>query len=84
MNTARAWTIAWGTMNNVELSPRLPAAFVKKIRQQGYPHTMLLDALHWADEHDRVLALDALERSISAIRKQVFPVVIGGDLAGLL
>ena len=84
MNTARAWTIAWGAMNNLVLPPRLPAAFIKKIKQQGYPHTMLLDALHWADEHDRGLALDALERSISAIKKQVFPVIIGGDLAELL
>ena len=45
---------------------------------------MLLDALHWADEHDRGLALDALERSISAIKQQVFPVIIGGELAVLL
>ena len=84
MNTARAWTIAWGAMNNLALSPRLPAAFIKKIKQQGYPHTMLLDAMHWADEHDRGLALDALERSIGSIKKQVFPVIIGGDLAELL
>ncbi|WP_281185076.1 acetoin utilization protein AcuC [Trichlorobacter lovleyi] len=84
MNTARAWTIAWGAMNKVALPPRLPAAFVKKIRQQGYPHTMLLDALHWADEHDRGLALDALERSINVIKKQIFPVIIGGELAVLL
>jgi len=84
MNTARAWTIAWGIMNGVELSPRLPARFVAKIRKEGYPHTMLLDALHWADEHDRVVALDALEQSIAAIRKQIFPVIIGGELAGML
>lgn len=84
MNTARAWTIAWGAMNHLVLPPRLPAAFIKKIKQQGYPHTMLLDALHWADEHDRGLALDALERSIGTIKKQVFPVIIGGDLAELL
>jgi len=84
MNTARAWAIAWGAMNQVALPPRLPAGFVKKIQQLGYPHTMLLDALHWADEHDRGLALDALEQSISTIKKQVFPVIIGGDLTELL
>lgn len=84
MNTARAWTIAWGAMNGVPLPSRLPAAFVKKISQQGYPHRMLLDAMHWADEHDRGLALETLERGIAVIKKQVFPTVIGGDLAGLL
>lgn len=81
MNTARAWTIAWATMNGVELPPRLPAAFIDKIQKRGYPHRMLLDALHWADPHDRLLALDAVEKSIAFIRKAVFPVLIGGDLA---
>ena len=81
MNTARAWTIAWAAMNGVELPPRLPASFVTKIHDRGYPHRMLLDALHWADPHDRLLALDALEKSIAAIRKTVFPILIGGDLA---
>lgn len=81
MNTARAWTIAWAAMNGVDLSPRLPAAFARKIRERGYPHTMLLDALHWADPHDRLQALDTLEKAITAIKKRVFPVVIGGDLA---
>lgn len=84
MNTARAWTIAWGAMNGLDLPSRLPAAFIKKIRLQGYPHSMLLDALHWADEHDRVLALDALEQTIVNIRKEIFPVLIGGELAEFL
>ncbi len=84
MNTARAWTIAWAAMNDIELYPRLPTQFVKKIRRQGYPNTMLLDAMHWADEHDRGLALDAMEKSISKIRKNVFPTIIGGDLKELL
>lgn len=84
MNTARAWTIAWAAMNGIELPARLPAKFVQKIKPQGYPHTMLLDAMHWADPHDRLLALDAVEKSISAIRKTVFPVLIGGELASQL
>jgi acetoin utilization protein AcuC len=84
MNTARAWTIAWGIMNGVELSPRLPAGFVKKIRARGYPHSMLLDSMHWAEEHDRGVALDALEKSIGSIRKNIFPVIIGGELSAFL
>lgn len=84
MNTARAWTIAWGVMNSAEISPRLPAAFARKIKGMGYPHTMLLDAMHWADPNDRLLALDATEKSIAAVRKNVFPVLIGGPLSSLL
>ncbi|HEX9024484.1 MAG TPA: acetoin utilization protein AcuC [Geobacteraceae bacterium] len=77
MNTARAWTIAWGVMNGVELNPRLPAAFVRKIELLGYPHRMLLDAMHWSEEHERNLALAAVERSISRIRESIFPGIIG-------
>jgi acetoin utilization protein AcuC len=77
MNVARAWTIAWGVMNDVELPPRLPPPFVKLISGLGFPHRMLLDAMHWAQEDDRNRALDAVEKSIAYVRKHVFPVHIG-------
>jgi acetoin utilization protein AcuC len=77
VNVARAWSIAWGVMNERELPPQLPVKFVRKIKEMGYPHRMLLDAMHWAEEHDRNLALDAVEKSITAIRKSIFPVIIG-------
>jgi acetoin utilization protein AcuC len=38
---------------------------------------MLFDAMHWAEEDDRNRALDAVEKSIAAIRKTVFPVILG-------
>lgn len=77
LNVARAWTIAWGIMNGLDLSPRLPASFIALIGSLGYRNRMLLDAMHWADEGARNLALDAVERSIGSIRKQVFPIIIG-------
>lgn len=77
MNVARAWTLAWAIMNGVTLSPRLPAVFIKTVKELGYPNRMLLDAMHWAEPDDRNRALDAVERSIAAIRKKVFPVIIG-------
>jgi acetoin utilization protein AcuC len=77
MNTTRAWTLAWAVMNGVELNPRLPAQFVRKIEPLGYPHRALLDAMHWSDEHERNLALEAVERSIDRIRKTIFPGIIG-------
>jgi len=77
INVARAWTLAWAIMNGVELSPRLPARFIRTIQELGYPNRMLLDAMHWAEDDDRNRALDAVEKSIQAIRKKVFPVIIG-------
>ena len=77
MNTARAWTIAWAVMNGVELNPRLPASFIKKIEPLGYPNRVLLDAMHWSEEHDRNQALAAVEKSIAQLKKTIFPVIIG-------
>ena len=77
VNVARAWSLAWGIMNGVELPPRLPEPFVKILAELGHPNRMLLDAMHWAEEDDRNRALDAVERSIAAIRETVFPVIIG-------
>ncbi len=80
VNVARGWTIAWAIMNMVDLPPRLPAPFVRTIAELGFPNRMLLDAMHWSQDDDRNLALDAVERSIAAIRKTVFPVIIGGSI----
>jgi len=77
VNVARAWTLAWAIMNGVELPTRLPAPFVTTIEALGFSNRMLLDAMHWAAEDDRNRALDAVEKSIAAIRKTVFPVIIG-------
>jgi acetoin utilization protein AcuC len=74
---ARAWTIAWAVMNGVELPPRLPDSFVGTLTALGQPHRMLLDAMHWAAEDDRNRALDAVEKSIAAIRATIFPILIG-------
>jgi len=64
-------------MNGEELVPRLPAPFLKTIREFGFKNKMLLDAMHWAQEDDRNRALDAVEISIAKIRKKIFPVIIG-------
>ncbi len=77
MNTARAWTLAWAIMNNVKLNPRLPAAFIDKIAPMGYRNRVLLDAMHWADEDERELALTAVEKSIARVKATIFPGILG-------
>jgi acetoin utilization protein AcuC len=77
MNIARAWTIAWGIMNCIDLPQRLPAIFVQKIQAMGYPHKALFDSMHWSEEHERNLALDSVEKSIALIKKTIFPGIIG-------
>lgn len=79
MNTARAWTLAWAIMNGVELNPRLPPPFIAKIEPRGYPHRVLLDATHWAEESERKLALESVEKSIALIKSTIFPIIVGND-----
>jgi acetoin utilization protein AcuC len=81
MNTARAWTLAWAIMNNVELDPRLPSAFIDKIEPQGFENRVLLDAMHWADEGERTLALAAVEKCIASIKENIFPAILGSHAA---
>jgi acetoin utilization protein AcuC len=40
--------------------------------------------MHWAEEHDRNLALAAVEKSIAKLKKSIFPVIIGtyGETSG--
>ena len=84
MNVARAWTMVWAVMNDRELSPRLPPSFFALIGELGFPHRMLLDAMHWAQEDERNAALDAVEKSIARLRADIFPVLVGdyGQAAG--
>jgi acetoin utilization protein AcuC len=84
MNTSRAWTIAWAVMNGIDLPHRLPVSFIQQIKSFGYPHRSLLDSMHWSEEHERNLALDAVEKSITLIKKTVFPGIIGayGEISG--
>lgn len=77
LNVARAWTIAWGIMNGVKLSSKLPESFVNLIASLGYGNKMLLDAMHWSESDVRNQALDAVEQSIALIKRDVFPVIIG-------
>ncbi|MEI6205637.1 MAG: acetoin utilization protein AcuC [Desulfuromonadales bacterium] len=79
MNTARAWTLAWAIMNGIELNPRLPPSFIAKIEPQGYPHRVLLDAEHRAEESERNRALEAVEKSIARIKNTIFPGIIGSN-----
>ena len=81
MNTARAWTLAWAIMNNVELDPRLPSAFIDKIEPQGFENRVLLDARHWADEGERTLALASVEKCIASIKENIFPAILGSHAA---
>lgn len=79
VNVARAWTMAWAIMNEIELPSSLPTSFVAHIDRFGHANRMLLDARHRAEDDDGNRALDALEKIIAALRRTVFPIIMGRD-----
>lgn len=72
-NVAHAWTLAWGIMQDQELSDVLPYAIRPLLQQVGYHGETLRDAVHTRDRkrHDR-LRLE-LHATLAALKQQVFP-----------
>jgi acetoin utilization protein AcuC len=72
-NVARAWTLAWGVMNDVELPNALPDEVLPLLRRVGYDRNVLRDAalsLHRTHHHD----LHAeVQHSIAYLTQHVFP-----------
>lgn len=74
-NVARAWTVAWALMNEVELPDRLPEAFVAQAapylrgRRELWdrPEAFPLSAVQAAREY--------AQRQVAEIRRRVFPLL---------
>ncbi len=74
-NVARAWTLAWGLMNSVQVPDPLPESIIAEMRQQGYTGktlrdpdiTFTLHPTHHADLRAEV------QKAISYLETHVFP-----------
>ena len=72
-NVARAWTVAWAIMNDVELPSEIPSSFDADLRDYEFESRSLWDEpvrLH-PEARDRIA--DYAARQIDAIRRLVFP-----------
>ncbi|HVQ75295.1 MAG TPA: acetoin utilization protein AcuC [Candidatus Binatia bacterium] len=72
-NVARAWTAAWAAMNDMALSPDIPARCRAELARHGLavmslwdpPQEIPADTRRWAEEYAR--------RQVDAIRDSIFP-----------
>jgi acetoin utilization protein AcuC len=73
-NVARAWTLAWGIMNGIEVPDALPAAATELLHASGYGGRWLRDAAlpchHTLREHQAA----ELHRVTTALKESVFPI----------
>lgn len=73
-NVARAWTLAWGIMLGEELSDRIPEGWLTSASRYGVAVTSLRGP---EEDHTPERVLSDLDRTIEAIRRDVFPIVAG-------
>jgi acetoin utilization protein AcuC len=70
-NVARAWTVAWALLNDVELPAELPPAFLEQTR--GLRSRSLWDPPAQVDAERCLRAREYAERQVDAIRRLIFP-----------
>jgi len=73
-NVARAWTLAWGMMNGVEIPDQLPESARSLLKKAGYSGTTLRDSeISLKGPHRGRIRLE-LEKSITYLKQNVFPI----------
>jgi acetoin utilization protein AcuC len=73
-NVARAWTLAWATMNRVELPDELPQEMRAPLRAQGGRGTRLRDGEHASAMREP--CLEQMKRCVGFLEEHVFPKII--------
>ncbi|HEV8643386.1 MAG TPA: acetoin utilization protein AcuC [Methylomirabilota bacterium] len=72
-NVARAWTAAWAAMNEVELPPALPPAYLEHARGLRVKAVSLWDPPAVLEEPRRRLVQEYADRQVDAIQRLIFP-----------
>ena len=73
-NVARAWTLAWATMNQVELPSDLPEEMRAPLVAQGARGEGLRDDEHVSPVRDR--CLEHMNRCVGYLEEHVFPKIL--------
>jgi acetoin utilization protein AcuC len=76
-NVARAWTLAWAIMNDVEIPDEIPAEFLERHRGKGFESGKIRDKARLLEGHEKSLARKEVERVIRFIQDN-----ITGKIAG--
>jgi len=73
-NVARAWTLAWATMNRVDLADELPDEMKAPLAAQGARGTRLRDDEHASAMRDP--CLEHMNRCVGYLEEHVFPRIL--------
>ena len=70
-NVARAWTLAWAIMNDVEAPEEIPGSFLLQQGGAGFPGRKLRDGPLAVDKGKRGELEKAVERTLAAVRERL-------------
>jgi acetoin utilization protein AcuC len=75
VNVARAWTLAWAIMNDVETVDELPDSFIRIIQPHGYREKKLRDERFCQDSDRRKENRTVVRQVLETVRQTILPVV---------
>ena len=73
-NVARAWTLAWAIMNNVDLPDELPEAGRLLLQRAGYDRGLLRDPVRPLRMTERQRLRAVMRQAIAYLKQHVFPI----------
>lgn len=73
VNVARAWTILWASMLDIELPYVLPLDFQGIVNELGFDQNLLRDPPHMANPDDFSRAQKALDENVAFLERRIFP-----------
>lgn len=71
-NVAKAWTLVWATMNDVEIPDEIPENFLKKYFEEGFQSRKIRDELYLEKGMKKEQMRKEVERVIRFINEKVF------------
>ena len=72
-NVARAWTLAWGMMNDIEVADELPKAGKDRLQREGYRGVKLRDSVLPIHRTNQQSLRSEILTSLNYLKRVVFP-----------
>jgi acetoin utilization protein AcuC len=73
-NVARAWTLAWGVMNDVDIPDALPEEALSLLQQAGYEGRTLCDPEPCTSQTRHQSRRSEVQAAIAYLARHVFPI----------
>lgn len=71
-NVAKAWTLAWAIMNDVELPDEIPENFIKRYSREGFSEKKMRDEIYLEKGVRKEQMREDVERVIKFLKEKVF------------